>query len=137
MMEHNNKQIYLVRSDLNMRKGKVGAQCGHAAQKFLLDRMVVLKDMDSGIVSRTLNLSMDDPINIWLEGRFKKICLACPSEQEMDDLLAKANALGLPTTLVVDSGLTEFNGVPTKTVAVIGPADASIIDPITGHLKPY
>jgi PTH2 family peptidyl-tRNA hydrolase len=35
----------------------------------------------------------------------------------------------------VDAGLTEFNGVPTKTCIAIGPNWSDEIDEITGHLK--
>lgn len=39
--------------------------------------------------------------------------------------------------LITDSGLTEFGGVPTKTVCAIGPDYDEKIDKITGHLKLY
>ena len=37
--------------------------------------------------------------------------------------------------MIVDAGLTEFNGVPTKTCIAIGPANPDDIDEITKHLK--
>ena len=43
---------------------------------------------------------------------------------------------GVTAERIVDSGLTEFGGVPTKTWIALGPNLASVIDPITGHLKP-
>ena len=43
----------------------------------------------------------------------------------------------LEVHLVTDAGLTEFNGVPTKTCIAIGPNYSEKIDEVTGHLKPY
>ena len=37
--------------------------------------------------------------------------------------------------LITDAGLTEFNGVPTKTCLALGPDYPENIDPITGNLK--
>ena len=42
---------------------------------------------------------------------------------------------GIPCALIEDEGLTEFNGVKTKTCIAIGPWYADEIDQITGHLK--
>ena len=47
----------------------------------------------------------------------------------------KAKELGLPTELVIDSGLTEWEG-PTKTCISIGPTDAKLIDEVTGDKGP-
>lgn len=40
-----------------------------------------------------------------------------------------------PGALIEDSGATEFGGVPTNTVAAVGPASNEALKPITGHLK--
>ena len=53
----------------------------------------------------------------------------------MLDIYQQAKDKGLPCSLIVDAGLTEFNGIPTKTCIAIGPAYSKYIDPITGHLK--
>jgi PTH2 family peptidyl-tRNA hydrolase len=37
--------------------------------------------------------------------------------------------------LIIDSGLTEFGGVPTKTCVAIGPDIDAKIDVLTKHLK--
>jgi PTH2 family peptidyl-tRNA hydrolase len=51
------------------------------------------------------------------------------------ELYTKAKQAGLICSLIVDAGLTEFGGVPTKTCCAIGPAWAEDVDKITGELK--
>jgi peptidyl-tRNA hydrolase, PTH2 family len=55
------------------------------------------------------------------------------SEAALDDVVARARAAGLPVSLIVDRGKTEFQGVPTKTCCA-GPAWADEVDAITGEL---
>ena len=64
-----------------------------------------------------------------------KICVSTDSEQELKGLITQAQSAGLLCALIIDSGLTEFNGVLTPTCCAIGPAKAEDIDLITGHLK--
>jgi PTH2 family peptidyl-tRNA hydrolase len=68
-------------------------------------------------------------------GNFKKITVSVGSEGELLDILEKAQQAKLDVHLCVDSGLTEFNGVPTKTCLAIGPDYSDVIDQITGALK--
>jgi PTH2 family peptidyl-tRNA hydrolase len=53
----------------------------------------------------------------------------------LDEIYRKAIDSGLPAALVVDSGKTEFHGVPTKTCCAIGPAWKEEVDLITGNLS--
>jgi PTH2 family peptidyl-tRNA hydrolase len=124
------KQIIVVRKDLNMRKGKIAAQVAHASMKVLLDRKQV-----SLIASNSITLSLTPEMYSWLfEEAFTKICVSVNSEQELLDLQTKANELNVPNALIVDSGKTEFNGVPTVTCLAIGPHKEEVIDSITGGL---
>ena len=126
--DRTHKQVIALRKDLNMRKGKMIAQGAHASMAAVLDRA-----QRSG---RELSISLDDPdIGPWLEGKFAKIAVGAESEAELVELYERALAAGLPCSLIRDSGLTEFAGVPTLTACAIGPAEISKIDPITAHLK--
>lgn len=126
--DRTHKQVIALRKDLNMRKGKMIAQGAHASMAAVLDRA-----QRSG---RELSISLDDPdIGPWLEGKFAKIAVGAESEAELVELYERALAAGLPCSLIRDSGLTEFAGVPTLTACAIGPAEISKIDPITSHLK--
>lgn len=127
------KQIIIVRKDLNMRKGKIGAQVAHASLAAFLK---LLSKDDSGRWLRLEGKFHDtDPVNQWLTGGFTKICVGCDTEAELRELIAKAHSAGLITSLITDSGKTEFNGVPTLTCGAIGPGWSDEIDKITKHLK--
>jgi PTH2 family peptidyl-tRNA hydrolase len=74
-------------------------------------------------------------IREWLGvGGFKKICLQVETEEELDEIYNKALAKGIHCAMIIDSGKTEFKGVPTKTCCAIGPWNEEEIDEITGHL---
>ncbi len=122
------KQVLVVRKDLNMRKGKIAAQCAHASLKVFLDR--------SKTNSKSLTIELTEDMIEWMNnGRYSKICVSVDSEEDLIDIYNKARAANIPCSLITDAGLTEFNGVPTKTVVAIGPAKSEEIDKITGQLK--
>lgn len=77
----------------------------------------------------------DQRVIDWMYGGKKAVCVRCDSEQELFELVRRADAAGLITELVRDAGLTEFAGVPTLTCAAIGPGLVDEIDAITGNLK--
>jgi len=111
------KQILVVRKDLNMRKGKIGAQCAHASLACYLEHP-------------------DDPrMKEWLKGPFTKICVSVDSEEEMLEVERKAIEAGLITRMIIDQGHTEFHGVPTRTVLAVGPDLHENLASITGTLK--
>lgn len=127
-MEH--KQVIVMRKDLNMRKGKLVAQGAHASMGAILGQCK--KDGDKLVLD--LN---DERMAPWLTGRFKKICVYVNTEQELLDIHESAKAAGLITSLIVDAGLTEFNGVPTKTAVAVGPDREDKVDAICKHLPLY
>jgi PTH2 family peptidyl-tRNA hydrolase len=131
------KQVIVIRKDLNMRKGKMCSQSAHASMKVFFDRMPsAITHFEKGEPTLvTYNCHMTPEMAEWKDGLFTKICLSVDSEDELLNLYEKAQTLDLPCALIVDSGLTEFNGVPTRTCIAIGPAKAEVIDVITGHLK--
>jgi PTH2 family peptidyl-tRNA hydrolase len=119
----NLKMVLVVSNDLNMRKGKVGAQCGHAVQGALLD------------FTGAIPILKTDPLVIeYFTGPTTKIVVKVDTEEDLFDVHKKAKEAGLNTYLVRDNGTTEFGGVPTYTVVAIGPARCEDIDPITSHL---
>lgn len=111
--------VIVMRKDLNMRKGKMVAQGCHAA---------------IGAVHDSKHRDQRNLIE-WGKSGTKKICVSVDSEQELMDTYGMAIRDDLPCHLVTDSGLTEFNGIATKTCLAIGPALSSDIDKITGELK--
>lgn len=126
------KQVIVMRTDLNMRKGKMIAQACHASLGVFTQTMV-WKFTETDEIRFTF--WGDKDTKEWFVNSFTKICVGCSSEEELEMIYAKAKLMDLPCILITDNGTTEFNGVPTKTCIAIGPAQSHIIDKITGHLK--
>lgn len=126
-----------MRTDLKMRKGKMITQGAHASMKVFFDTMWRERSgmWDQAQLGILMTLVLTQTMWEWAEDLFTKITVAADSEQELLDLYEKAKAAGLPCSLIEDRGLTEFHGQVTKTCIAIGPADPSLIDPITGHLR--
>jgi PTH2 family peptidyl-tRNA hydrolase len=122
------KQVIVMRKDLHMRKGKMIAQGAHASLKVVLDA----GRLDPGTAAFTI--ALDPAMAAWLGGRFTKVCVSVDSEAALDAIVARARAAGVPCALIVDSGATEFHGVPTKTCCAVGPAWVDAVDAITGGL---
>lgn len=127
-MSSKTKQVLVLRKDLHMRKGKMIAQGAHAAMKVILDMMV--RDGEH----LTLHLPPLSAIEDWLNDKFTKIGVYVNSEEELLALHTKAKEEGVPCSLILDSGATEFNGVPTYTALAVGPAFFEDVDKVTGGL---
>ena len=123
------KQVIVIRKDLKMRKGKMIAQGAHASLKVIFDMMGCV---DSDFYE--LTLLKKPAVKLWLEGQFKKICLYVNSEEELINIYNQAKDAGIICALIEDNGLTEFNGVKTKTCIAIGPDYSENIDKITKDL---
>jgi len=114
------KMVILVRTDLNMSKGKVAAQCCHACLAVYREAMKKCPDV----------------VNSWEHSGQGKVTLKVESENEMMSLVQKAREMGLCAQAIRDQGRTQvISG--TRTVAAIGPGKAKLIDYITGNLKLY
>jgi PTH2 family peptidyl-tRNA hydrolase len=144
------KQVIIMRKDLNMRKGKMVAQGAHASMAAILQLGQIYRghsDIDGSLIDINMVLTLfrapfgkfegiDHSAAVeWLENAFTKVCVSVNSESELIDVIDKAKAAGMITSLITDSGLTEFGGVPTITCGAIGPAYVDQVDSITGGLK--
>lgn len=118
------KQVIVMRTDLNMRKGKMIAQGAHASIWCMIGLVFDLPG----------NRTIDANIARWISQGMTKICVRCNSEAELMEIAAKARAAGLRCHVIRDAGHTEFDG-PTRTCLAIGPNLASEVDEITGGLK--
>ena len=127
------KQVIVMRTDLNMRKGKMAAQASHASMAVILDMMDC--EYTELYERRHLTIPVGSALDAWLNGPFKKICVGIDSEQALNDLYDKVKAAGLPAAKIVDSGLTEFGGEKTLTCIAIGPDYPEKIDSFTKELK--
>lgn len=117
------KLVILMRTDLGMEKGKMIAQGAHATS-----RAVRLKTHES-IHSAKGALSP-----WWADGE-PKIVLKVASKEELQELVKKAGIAKLNTGMIIDKGLTKFQGIPTLTCGWIGPDTNEKINAITSKLK--
>eukprot|EP00668_Euglena_longa_P003404 GGOE01003984.1.p1 GENE.GGOE01003984.1~~GGOE01003984.1.p1 ORF type:complete len:255 (-),score=52.79 GGOE01003984.1:446-1108(-) len=116
------KLMLVVRQDLQMGIGKIAAQCSHATL---------------GAWQQVSALPPEHEQRQWLrtwEDGAAKIVVRCDTEAEMDELLAKAEALRLPHYVVHDAGRTQV-APNSRTVLAVGPAPGPLVDEVTGHLK--
>ncbi|KAL2765328.1 peptidyl-tRNA hydrolase 2, mitochondrial isoform b precursor [Daubentonia madagascariensis] len=114
------KMILVVRTDLKMGKGKVAAQCSHAA------------------VSAYKQIQRRNPevLKQWEYCGQPKVVVKAPDEETLVELLTHAKMLGLTVSLIQDAGRTQI-APGSRTVLGIGPGPADLIDKVTGHLKLY
>jgi PTH2 family peptidyl-tRNA hydrolase len=104
----------LVRSDLKMTKGKIGAQCGHAVEYLLED------------------MCEEDKKEYKRRGS-AKICLAVTA-QELESILAQVSLSHIRNKRVVDAGRTQV-APDTTTCLGIGPVEKPLLTDVIGHLK--
>jgi PTH2 family peptidyl-tRNA hydrolase len=123
-IERPTKQVIVVRDDLNMRKGKMGAQVGHAVSGFLHEII------DTG------RLYTHAEHQWCTQDRRKKVILAVNSEADLLEIVQESQNAGITTHLVTDSGLTEFHGVPTRTCVAIGPDYSDKMESFLGKESP-
>jgi PTH2 family peptidyl-tRNA hydrolase len=125
------KQVIVIRKDLKIRRGKEIAQGSHASMKWLIERLKAHPELWSQEL-------LTDEEKEWLfQDKFTKVCLQVASEAELQTIFINALDEGLTVGNIIDSGATEFHGVPTNTCLAIGPHVDDRIDQITEHLKLY
>jgi PTH2 family peptidyl-tRNA hydrolase len=135
------KQVIVMRTDLGMRKGKMAAQAAHASMMFFAKQFRNSSaNYFNTVQHRTGNIhgygiTVTDEQLKWMQESFAKIVVGVDTELELLRIIDAARAEGLTVNHVVDSGKTEFNGIPTLTCAAIGPHEADRVDSITGKLK--
>ncbi|XP_024939893.1 peptidyl-tRNA hydrolase 2, mitochondrial isoform X1 [Cephus cinctus] len=111
------KLVLVIRTDLKMGKGKVAAQCAHAAvaaYKAAQKHPAILKS--------------------WEDCGQAKITLKVDNEAALLELAKHARSVGLLTNVVQDAGRTQIAS-GSRTVCGIGPGPIELIDKVTGHLK--
>jgi PTH2 family peptidyl-tRNA hydrolase len=118
MSQFEYKQVLVFRIDLQMSKGKIAAQAGHAAVSAAQEAYQRHKKWWEA----------------WMYEGQKKVAVKVADEKELGELEEAADQLGLPHALIVDRGLTE---VPEGTITClgIGPAPSAMVDRLTGKLK--
>lgn len=114
------KMVLVVRNDLKMGKGKVAAQCSHAAVS----------------AYKQVQRRNPDLLKQWEYCGQPKVVVKAPDEDALIELLGQARDVGLPVSLIQDAGRTQI-APGSRTVLGIGPGPADLIDKVTGDLKLY
>ncbi|AHC51127.1 peptidyl-tRNA hydrolase [Sulfolobus acidocaldarius SUSAZ] len=117
------KMAVLVRTDLDMGKGKIAAQVAHAAVSLVLD-----------IVQNRSKLEWKKWLETWISQGQPKIVLKVKNLDELLERYNKALQSGLPAIIIQDAGKTQIEP-GTITCIGIGPGPEEMIDNITGDLK--
>lgn len=111
------KMLLLVNQELSMGKGKIAAQCCHAAV---------------GCYKRAAR-QCPSALAAWERTGCAKIALKCPTEEEMEDIAARAYSLDVPLYLVEDAGRTQIAAGSRTVLGLFGPV--SMFEGLTEHLK--
>lgn len=112
------KLVVLVRTDLDMGKGKIAAQVGHASVECAL--RAEKKDRKA--------------FDGWMDSGQRKVVLKVPNRDEMIKYMHEARSCGLYTVMITDAGRTQVDP-GSDTCVGIGPAPESEVDKVTGGLK--
>mmetsp|Transcript_25186 Transcript_25186/g.35289 ORF Transcript_25186/g.35289 Transcript_25186/m.35289 type:complete len:182 (+) Transcript_25186:135-680(+) len=112
------KMLLIVNQELKMGKGKIAAQCCHAAV---------------GCYKRA-SKQCPNGVNAWEHTGCAKIAVKCPTQAEMEEIAARAYERDIPLYLVEDAGRTQI-AAGSRTVLGLGPAPTSVFEDITSHLK--
>ena len=109
------KQAIVLRTDLEMGKGKLVAQGSHASLGAYLKANSIEQ-------------------KAWEISGQKKIVLKLNSESDLLEYFTRCKDAGLKPSLIRDAGHTQ---IPSGTITCfgVGPADASKIDSVLGELK--
>lgn len=141
------RQAIVIRKDLSMPAGKIGAMAAHAAMTFICKRLeqhgfpanadgslrvVGVFSKDEWQWMTELDPGLEDIKQI----SFGKIVLAVDNEAQLLEVYHNAVNAGLCAHKVVDSGHSH-NKFGDLAAIAIGPAWPEELEPVTGKLKVY
>ena len=112
------KQVIVVRTDLDMGKGKIAAQVGHACV----------------LGAEHVRKSNSEWFGLWLNLGQEKVVVKVSSLKELEEVKRGAIELDIPWSEVTDAGHTQI-APGTTTCISLGPAPEEKIDKVTGELK--
>jgi PTH2 family peptidyl-tRNA hydrolase len=112
------KMVLCVNQELGMGKGKIAAQCCHAA---VACYQIAKKQCPRGLAA-------------WERTGCAKIALKCPTQDMMEEIAVMALSKDIPVYLVEDAGRTQI-AAGSRTVLGLGPAPVSAFQGVSDHLK--
>jgi len=111
------KLVVAVRRDLEMGKGKIAVQVGHATVT----------------AAEETKHRRPEWWKSWFNEGQCKVVVKVKSEEELHRLKREASELGLAAAIIQDAGLTQIEP-GTATCVGIGPAPVELVDKVTGDL---
>lgn len=111
------KMMLVVNQELSMGKGKIAAQCGHAAVGCYHQAQ---KHCPSGL-------------RAWNQTGCAKIAVKCPNTEELETIASIAMSKGIPCYLVEDAGRTQIAAGSRTVLGLFGPT--TVFEGVTDHLK--
>ena len=111
------KMVVVVRRDLDLGKGKIAAQVAHAA-------------VHCALYAEKYDKSM---FRKWTDQGQRKIVVRVDTLDDLYRLKDEAVKRGITSSLITDAGKTQVQP-DTVTCLGLGPADADILDALTGDL---
>ena len=122
-------QYYIVRTDIPMSTGKIGAQIAHGAEMFVLRYQMLLKhSIEEMSPLRPEYDGMMEIVHEWLNTSFRKVVLG-GKKKDFEKIIAE-----LQVFLVRDAGLTEVEP-NSETVLVTWPLRRSECPKILKRLQ--
>lgn len=115
------KQVIVVRNDLSLKRGELAAQVAGASLKFLIENNESRRG-DQVFVTLSNNEAS------WLTGSFSQVVVGVDSEEQLQDIITKAEIMGVEVHSNVKGD--------TLTCAALGPDDANLLNRIIHRLKP-
>ena len=112
------KMVFCVNTTLKMSKGKIAAQCGHAA---VACYRLGIKHCPNGV-------------RAWERTGSAKIAVQCTSSDQFPAIAEAARQKGIPCYIVEDAGRTQI-AAGAQTVLGLGPAPTSVYQNVSDHLK--
>ena len=111
------KMVLCVNTDLKMGKGKIAAQCGHAALG----------------AYKSACRKCPTAVRTWERTGCAKIAVKI-TQDDMSNVAALARSRGIPLYLVEDAGRTQI-AAGSRTVLGLGPAPVAVFQGVSDHLK--
>lgn len=112
------KLVVAVRDDLELSRGKLAVQVGHAS-------------VSAAFEARAKHARW---FKAWMAEGQRKVVVRALDLDHLRELEARAKSLKLPTAWIEDAGLTELPP-GTATCVGIGPGPDHLLDKVTGSLK--
>jgi len=119
------KQAIVVRKDLNLNKRQVANKVAQASLKFIVEN----NEADRG---GKLVVSLSNDEVAWLTGSFSQDILGVTNQEQLNDIMFRAQILGIEAYPVFNKKDEESE----ETVCIaLGPDEAGVIDKLIYGLK--